>query len=453
MGLDVTAALGAMDEILSVGGDAIQQYFFYKKTDKIRDAIQKIATQFFNRLDGLVNNVSSQVSLQQIGLLQRSELLLQTLQNGYEKELDHTVEQADVAVQNTLLQMDAFLQKSLLQPLEVPAQSMLNVFQMTLSKLPLLDKTPYVYSVQPICIAPPLDSNVHIPIEVTGSFPQIKHKTEEVDPALLPSLTIQNKSTKAFGLALQNKIHFFVPYEALFQKGMQLLQQAHYASCKINIPFEGKNHVYGTSLVVLPENPGTVTLVYSEPDETISPIEMYTEVYRQNSRPEKHSIIDKPYSYSVPQGYQIYNDPTRKELLPTLECVECKGKHAKNFVTITPTTLSWVLSTYSSNDYHDIGKIAVRARFHVVPIEKKLIEKEEKLSLKWGQLHIIPATKKNCIAIFHCFDGTVKAYNTRTSVQDTFVEISALGPISTITLRPPKSLVDMTVVPMGASSP
>jgi hypothetical protein len=378
-------ALGLATATLPAAGAALQYFFFYKKADKVRDAIQQITAQISQNAHSLVNSTFSNMTIQQIELSRNFEMGLQSLRNGYEQELDFTVEKADQFVQNALAELDAFVHRSIIEPLTSPAaKEMADRVQMLVSKIPFVDQTPYVFAIHPTCFALSNFEN-DVRIEVRGGFPQFPKEDEGEKKISIPTLTVLGKSFSAQTF-YQNRIDFFVPAKALFPIESRSSAKISYSSCTIEIPFSGKIYTYGTSFQLLPEIAGTITLSYNQIEEQIITQPCASSIYTQNSRLEGVPIINRPYTVNPPEGWQVLQNATSPRI--SLYDHNTSKPYSHQFTAITPKSISCTVSTYGQrgvDSHHNVGKIEFKIDYTAFRTEKTRTKAvSDPLPLTWG---------------------------------------------------------------------
>jgi hypothetical protein len=429
---------------LPVVGTALQSFFFYRKADKVRDAIQQITAQISQNAHSLVNSTFSNMTIQQIELSRNFEMGLQSLRNGYEQELDFTVEKADQFVQNALAELDAFVHRSIIGPLTSPAaKEMADRVQMLISQLPFADQTPYVFAIHPACFALNNFEN-DVRVEIRGGFPQFpKEDEEEEQKVSIPTLIILGKSFSAQTF-YQNRIDFFVPAKALFPIESRSSAKVSYSCCTIEIPFSGKIYTHGTSFHLLPEIAGTVTLSYTKIETQIKTQEFNSPIYTQNSRKEKMPIINRPYTFSLPQGWQVIQEPRLNARIIEIKS-ETSGPHSQQIFTTIPTSISCTVSTYGQmgvDKSKNVGKIQFHLNCMASCKEETTTHIQEgPLSLSWGRWTEIDESKKDCMIIFNSFDGGQHVYDARREHQDLFVRISRIGKKSIFFVKPADAII------------
>lgn len=424
----------------AVIGGAATSYFFNRSVDKVSDAIDKLTKHIFQNSNTLINTTFSQMTLQQIEASRVIQFTLQSLQNCYEHELELTVDKASQLVQNTLEQIDALVYRTVTETLTSPAlKEIIDRVQMIVHQLPFADQTPYAFSISPACFIP-TDLGKDIIVEVKGSFPAVLKESEKKTSAR-PTLSIHDQLFE--GVGTQKILNFIVPAQALFPLHNRLQTRVSCSKCKIYIPFSGKTYEYSTFLHLLPENPGKITLQYKKIEKGIKIHPFSSPVFTQNSRKEKIPIINRPYTITPPQGWQILQQPEAENPRITEIACESSGKRNHQFISITPASISCTVSTYGQKGKtkrHDIGKTQFQINYlasHTELTEKSVSEEHE---LKWGELIPIEDSKKDCVVIFEAFDGSRQVYDPRSRIQDLFISIVRMGHQSFLSTNPSASM-------------
>jgi hypothetical protein len=436
-------AIGLVTATLPAAGTALQSFLFYKKVDKLRDAIQQITTQISQNAHSLVNSTFSNTTILQIELFRNLEITLQSLQIRYEKELDLTVDKVDELVQDTLARVETLIQRSIIEPLtSLVVREMADRVQMLASRIPFMDHTPYVLSTHPACFAL-TNFRDDVMVELRGDFPQFtKDDEEEENKSLIPTLTVHGKTFPAHHF-YQTRIRFPIPAKTLFPRELKTTTKISYSSAEIQIPFSGKTYIYKTSFYLLPEIAGTFTLSYTEINRQTITQPCASPIYVQNSRVEGAPIIDRIYTENPPEGWQVLKNASS----PRISLYDCNtsGRYTCRFIAITPESISCAVSTLGQigvDKRHSVGKIEFKidyTAFRIEEIDQGPISTDP-LPLTWGGWTEIDKSKKDCLIMFNSFDGGQHLYDTSRESQDLFGCILKVGKRCIFSIKSPESI-------------
>ncbi len=421
----ILSGIGIIQESGIISG-AVKAYFFDSKVDKTRDAVQKILQQAHQVGESLLASGFSGISMQRVEFFNALNLQLQNFTVAYADMLDMTVDKISRSAANALFQMDTMVHDWARELTGPKMEKQVAELKGIALSFPLVKDSPKVTAFFPVFVAPTKE-NCNVQIECIGQFPSVDGDRAD----LRPSISIRGKKFEY----IQNpslKIYFSVPFDTLFSREEKPSNMMQTTSFTVRIPYLQKgwvcngvvNYDFQGSLTLLPDFPGKVVLQFKKPTTSTENKDLHSQVYLQNSRKDalNKTVENKPYTLSTEPGWNIVAGSSK------FHVVEKKGTRQTsswNLSVDQPTSVTYNVSTFH---YDPPFKHCDKLTFQITAVMRRVISKtevsSEEVRLKWGDSMGIDASKGDCSAMYHCFDGTSQ-----------FLQLNTFGPYMTYVMR------------------
>jgi hypothetical protein len=392
---------------------SIDGYFYDKKVDKLRDAVDKIMENAHQRAHALMSDGFSGLTIQQVDFFNNIDLSLQNIRNIYREEMDQTVEKIDKKAQTILATVDRIVHawsKELINP---QMQQLAYEAKATFNSLPFVKGRPVLSAFFPVFVAPSKRQS-DILIKCVGNFPSLPESKDK------PTLHFKGREYTSSGN--QPHIEFSIPLFDLFPKAGNSNHGIRRASFDVKIPYASESlssflwpsqrtSEYQGSIYLLPEFPGKITIHYTKMKDQAESDTITSDEYIQNSRSfgvgGEGRTFTKLYTLQTRPGWKIVPESVRFNVISSKGNREQSSTfknrwelHQANF-----DQFSYMVTTHKYAPKNHCGKIRFKLSATIsrpIPIKENTHEEHW---LKWGESRVIDESKGSWVVHFESFDG------------------------------------------------
>lgn len=360
---DENMGIEAVGIAVGVAEGFIENYFYDKKVDKLRDAVDKVMSNAHQKAEALMADGFSGLTVQQIDFFNHVDLSLQGVKNIYEAEMNLTVDKVDQKAQAILASVDTIVHNWTRELINPQMQQLVYEARAIVNSLPFVDHRPRLTTFSPTLVAPS-SKPFNILIRCIGNFPSFP------DSKARPTLHFNQK--EYLSIRNQPDIAFAVPLHDLFPLGGNSMHGIRSASFEVKIPYADQSYwsyflslfrpseacdIYQGSISLLPESPGKITIYYTKMKKVEEKETIVSEEYRQSSRPEDVGEnmgfyfgfpLKKLYTLQAKAGWKIVPESVQfhvKSNKGAKENVEAL-KNKWNLHEVTPEKATYQVTTH-----------------------------------------------------------------------------------------------------------